>query len=204
MKNKDQIIIYKTEDGYFEVDVTLTGDTVWLSQKQMTKLFGTERSVITKHINNIFKQKELNKRQVCAKFAHTAEDGKTYQTVFYNLDVIIAVGYRVNAKRGTQFRIWATKTLKEHLLQGYSINHKKLTEIGTRKLESVVEFIKQASNKRHLTNEEAQGLLDIIAKYAKSWLLLRTYDENDLPATKGHVAKFMFSYDAAKEAIESH
>jgi hypothetical protein len=98
----------------------------------MAQLFEIERSVITKHINNIFKQKELEKESVCANFAHTAEDGKTYQTTFYNLDVIIAVGYRVNAKRGTQFRIWATRTLKEHLLKGYSINQKKLAETGVK------------------------------------------------------------------------
>jgi prophage maintenance system killer protein/plasmid maintenance system antidote protein VapI len=201
MKNKGQVIIYQTEDGQFEVNVTLTDDTVWLSQKQMAQLFDIERSVITKHINNIFKQKELEKESVCANFAHTAEDGKIYQTTFYNLDVIIAVGYRVNAKRGTQFRIWATRTLKEHLLKGYSLNQKKLAETGVKELENALQFIKQASSRRHLTHEEAQGLLDVIGKYAKSWLLLKSYDEHTLPVTKGHSPKFMLSYDCAKDAI---
>ncbi|WP_208596405.1 virulence RhuM family protein [Desulfonatronospira thiodismutans] len=93
-------------------------ETVWLTQKQIAALFEAERSVVTKHIGNIFRSGELDREAVCAKFAHTAEVGKTYRTTFYNLDVIIAVGYRVNAKRGTQFRIWATQVLKEHLVRG--------------------------------------------------------------------------------------
>lgn len=152
--DKNQILIYKTEAGQYSVEVLLDGDTVWLTQKHMAELFDIERSVITKHVNNVLKQGELEKISVCANFAHTAEDGKTYQTIFYNLDMIIAVGYRVNAKRGTQFRIWATRTLKDHLLKGYTINQKRLAETGVKELENALQFIKQASNRRQLTNEE--------------------------------------------------
>jgi hypothetical protein len=109
-----EIILYQSEGGKTEISVQLRNETVWLTQKLIASLFETERSVITKHINNIFHTQELERDSVCAKFAHTADDGKTYQTHYYNLDVIIAVGYRVNAKRGTQFRIWATGVLKDH------------------------------------------------------------------------------------------
>jgi len=121
-----EIVLYQSEDGQAALDVHLQDETVWLSQKQIASLFETERSVVTKHINNIFRSEELDKKAVCAKFAHTAGDGKTYQTNYYNLDVIIAVGYRVNAKRGTQFRIWATTILKDHLVRGYSLNQRRL------------------------------------------------------------------------------
>ena len=167
----------------------------------MAELFDIERSVITKHIRNIFKQGELEEKSVCANFAHTATDGKTYQITCYNLDVIIAVGYRVNAKRGTQFRIWATRMLKEYLLNGYTINQKRLAETGVQELENALQFIKEASSKRQLTNEETQGLLEVIAKYAKSWLLLKSYDENNLPITKGNAQKFSLSYSHALDAI---
>jgi len=142
LNNENQILIYKTEKGQYAVEVLLDGDTVWLMQKQLGELFGVERSVVTKHIRNIFKQGELEETAVCANFAHTAEDGKTYQTTFYNLDVIIALGYRVNAKRGTQFRIWATRTLKEHLIKGYTVNQKRLAETGVKELENAFKYFR--------------------------------------------------------------
>lgn len=118
---RGQIILYKNK-----LEVRLEEDTVWLTQKQMAELFDTERSVITKHLGNVFNTGELVKNSVCAFFAHTANDGKTYQTQFYNLDAIISVGYRVNSVRGTQFRIWATNVLRKHLVDGYTINEKRL------------------------------------------------------------------------------
>ena len=201
LNNENQILIYKTETGQYSVKVLLDGDTVWLTQKQMAELFGIERSVITKHVHNIFKQRELEKKTVCANFAHTATDNKTYQTTFYNLDMIIAVGYRVNAKRGTQFRIWATRTLKEHLFKGYTINQQRLAETGIKELENALQFIKRASSRHQLTNDETQGLLDVVAKYAKSWLLLKTYDENNLPKTQGQSPKFKLTYKYALNSI---
>ena len=113
-----EIIMYQTEDGLTKIETTFDGDTVWLSLDQMAELFQRDRSVIGKHIRNIFKEGELEKDSVWAKFAHTASDGKEYQVDHYNLDVIISVGYRVKSLRGTQFRIWANKILKEYLKKG--------------------------------------------------------------------------------------
>jgi len=117
---KGEIVIYKSKEGP-KLDVRLEKETVWLTQKQIAMLFDTQRPAITKHLNNIFRSGELNKNSVSSILEHTAADGKVYKTQFYNLDAIISVGYRVNSKRATQFRIWATKTLKEHLIKGYTI-----------------------------------------------------------------------------------
>jgi hypothetical protein len=202
--NKNQILIYKTETGQYAVEVLLEEDTVWLTQKQMAELFKATKQNISLHINNIFAEGELLPNSTVKEFLTVQNEGKREvqrKVSYYSLDVIIAVGYRVNAKRGTQFRIWATRTLKEHLLKGYTINQKRLAETGVKELENALQFIKQASSRRQLTNDEAQGLLDIIAKYAKSWLLLKSYDENNLPATKGKSPKFSLAYQAALNAI---
>ena len=114
----NDLLLYTTPDGGVKVDVIYEGETFWLNQKKMAELFGVDRSVITKHIQNVFIEGELEENSVCAFFAHTAADGKTYNTQFYNLDAIIAVGYRVNSQRATQFRIWATQTLKEFIIKG--------------------------------------------------------------------------------------
>ena len=129
---KGEIVIYRTKDKKIQLDVKLEQEMVWLAQKQIAALFKTERSVITKHLQNIFENKELEQNSVCAKIAHTAPDGKVYQTTFYNLDVIISVGYRVNSSRATQFRIWATSVLKRHLIDGYTLNEKRLKEQALR------------------------------------------------------------------------
>jgi hypothetical protein len=123
------VVLYCAPDGSVRLDVRLKKETIWLTQKQMAILFDTDRSVITKHLRNIFNSKELDKDSACAFFAHTAEDGKMYQTQHYNLDAVISVGYRVNSKRGTQFRIWATKVLRDHLVKGYTVNKQRLKEL---------------------------------------------------------------------------
>ena len=125
-----EIIMYQTEDGLTKIDVQMSGETVWLSREQMAELFQRDRSVIGKHIKNIFDEGELRKEAVWAKFAHTAEDGKVYQVEYYNLDVIISVGYRVKSLRGTQFRIWANSILKEYLLKGFAMNDELLKKAG--------------------------------------------------------------------------
>lgn len=128
MESKGEIIIYQTEDGQSGLEVHLQEDSVWLSQKQIANLFGTQRPAMTKHLSNIFKAKELLEESVSSILEHTAKDGKKYETKFYNLDAIISVGYRVNSGRATQFRIWATQTLKDHLVKGYTVNEKRLKE----------------------------------------------------------------------------
>ena len=121
MAEKNEIVIYTTPEGKETFEVNLKKDTVWLNLNQISKLFKRDKSVISRHIKNIFDTEELNKKSVVAKFATTATDGKVYQVDYHNLDMIISVGYRVNSKRGTQFRIWASHVLKEHLIQGYTI-----------------------------------------------------------------------------------
>ena len=138
MDLNDKIVIYRTADGQTTVDVRMDGDTVWLSQAQMAELFQKDRTVIRRHINNIYKEHELERKTTCANFAHMGKDAdQTYQTVLYNLDVIISVGYRVKSQRGTQFRIWANKVLKEYLVKGYAVN-KALTEQRYTELKQLV------------------------------------------------------------------
>ena len=126
----NQIIIYQTEDGLTKISVTLDGDTVWLTQAQMAELFQRDVSVISRHIRNIFEDGELDEKAVIAKFATTAADGKTYQVEYYNLDVVISVGYRVKSLRGTQFRIWANRVLKEYMIKGFALNDDLLKKTG--------------------------------------------------------------------------
>ena len=128
--NNSEIIIYKTEDGLTQVDVTFDGDTVWLSQDQMAELFRRDKSTISRHIKNIFEDGELTKESVVAKIATTASDGKTYDVEYYNLDVIISVGYRVKSLRGTQFRIWASGILKEYMKKGFAMDDARLKNLG--------------------------------------------------------------------------
>jgi death-on-curing family protein len=202
-----EIVIYTTADKEARLDVKLERDTVWLSQKQISELFKTERSVITKHINNVFKNNELEKNSVCANFARTAADGKTYNTKYYNLDVIISVGYRVNSKRATRFRIWATKVLKDHIVKGYTLNEKRLTEQQQSRLKELEKAVSLLQKTAHaaLTREEATGLLTIITGYAKSWILLQKYDNKDINLISRGVSKpaGRIKYSEAKKAIES-
>jgi hypothetical protein len=124
------ILMYTTEDGLTKIEATFDNDTVWLSIDQMAELFQRDRSVIGKHVRNIFKEGELDKNSVWAKFAYTASDGKSYDVDFYNLDVIISVGYRVKSLRGTQFRIWATGILKEYMKKGFALDDDRLKRLG--------------------------------------------------------------------------
>ncbi|MFC1624651.1 virulence RhuM family protein, partial [Candidatus Omnitrophota bacterium] len=158
---RGEIAIYQTRDKKVELEVKLQENTVWLTQKWIANLFQTDRSVITKHLRNIFNSEELDKKSVCAKFAHTAEDGKVYKTTFYNLDMIISVGYRVNSRRATQFRIWATNVLKRHLIDGYTLNERRLKE-KTEKLEALqrsIRLISAVKTHKELDYREAMGLL---------------------------------------------
>ena len=125
-----QIQIFTSADGYAELQVALDKETVWLNQAQMAELFGTKRPAITKHLNNIYKSGELDEHSTCSILEHMADHGQRYRTKHYNLDAIISVGYRVNSMRATQFRQWATGVLKQHLVQGYTLNQKRLAERG--------------------------------------------------------------------------
>lgn len=130
--NNSQILLYSDASGRQKLEVTFEDETVWLSQAQMAELFDKDRKTITEHIRNVFKEKELVENSVCRKFQHTAKDGKVYQVNFYNLDVIISVGYRVKSLKGTQFRIWATQRLKEYLIKGFVMDDERLKSGGGR------------------------------------------------------------------------
>ena len=168
--NKNKIEIYTDKNNKTSIEVSFDGDTVWLSQSQITALFQRDRTVITKHINNIFKEGELEEKSNVQKM-HIANSDKP--TVLYNLDIIISVGYRVKSKQGTEFRKWATNLLKNHLLQGYTTNQKRLDQ-----LQKTVELITKNKNTNNL--EEAKGLLDVIVNYTRSFSLLSKFDSNDL------------------------
>jgi prophage maintenance system killer protein len=170
------VLIYQAKDGSAMTEVRLGGETVWLRQEQLSQLFGRERSVITKHLRNVFAEEELDAEAVCAKFAHTAADGKTYQVDHYNLDVIISVGYRVKSVEGTRFRQWATRTLREHLTQGYTLNRQRL-EANARELEAALQLVRKAAQSPELLADTGRGLVDIVTRYAQTFLLLQRYDE---------------------------
>jgi prophage maintenance system killer protein len=194
------IIVYETPGGEARVDVRLEQESVWLRQEQMAELFGRERSVITKHIRNVFKEGELDAAAVCAKFAHTAADGKTYQVDHYNLDVIISVGYRVKSQRGTQFRIWATRTLREHLVRGYTLDRRRF-ERNAAELETALALVRRAAAGEALTTDQGRGLVDVIARYTQTFLLLQRYDEGLLAEPKGSPGGLLPAVDEARVAI---
>ena len=199
---KGEIIIYQTSKREAELHVRLKNETVLLTQAQIALLFESERSVITKHLRNIFTLKELDKNSVCAKIAHTASDGKTYKTQFYNLDAIISVGYRVNSRQATQFRIWATKVLKKHLIKGYTINQKRLLQSKNKfkELREAVLFLQEKSRHKLLSGQE-QEILSLLSNYAKTLTLLEKYDKEKLTRPKGKKSKFILDYDNCKDII---
>ena len=205
MELNDKIVIYRTADGQTTVDVRMDGDTVWISQAQMAELFQKDRTVIGRHINNIYKERELERETTCANFAHMGKDAdQTYQTVLYNLDVIISVGYRVKSQRGTQFRIWANKVLKEYLVKGYAIN-KTLTEQRYVELKQLVSVLgRTVKAQESLASDEAFGLVEVVADYAYALDTLDKYDYQQLAVEQTtNEEKFHATYEGAMQAVES-
>ena len=206
----DKIVIYQTEDGNTQIDVRLENDTVWLTQAQMALLFQKDRSVITRHINNIFKEGELVKDEVCAFFAHTTPHGavkgkyQVQETTYYTLDVIISVGYRVKSKRGTQFRIWANRVLKDYLVKGYAINEKLHKEqIG--ELRQLVGMLgRTLQSQPLLSNDETTALFDVVTDYTYALDTLDNYDYQRLTVNgTTNEAAFHATYENAVQAINS-
>jgi len=163
-----EIVLYRTADGGPALDVRLERDTVWLTQAQMAELFGRERSVLTKHVNNVFKEGELDKESN-VQILHIAGSDKPVS--FYNLDVIISVGYRVKSQRGTQFRVWATNVLRQHLVQGYTVHAQRLKELN-----QAVRLVADVAHRRTLSGDEATALLEVVADYAYALEVLDDYD----------------------------
>lgn len=204
MNLNDKIVIYRSADGQTIVDVRMDGDTVWLSQAQMAELFQKDRTVIGRHINNIYKEHELERETTCANFAHVGKDAdQTYQTALYNLDVIISVGYRVKSQRGTQFRIWANKVLKEYLVKGYAVN-KALSEQRYTELKQLVAVLgRTVKAQEALTSDDALNLMEVVSDYAYALDTLDKYDYQQLAVEQTtNEAKFHATYGGAMQAIE--
>ncbi len=199
-----EIVLYQADDGRASIDVYLRDETVWLTQAQMVELFQKTKQNISFHIRNIFREGELREESVVKEYLTTAADGKRYKTKYYNLDVIISVGYRVKSHRGTQFRIWATSVLKDHLIKGYSLNQKRLAEKGTKELQQVLTLLSNTLEGYNLVNEEGKAVLDIVNRYAGTWRLLLQYDEDNLPAPdRKQAPKTVLSIDQARAAVSS-
>ena len=203
----NDIIIYQTEDGEIKLDVKMDKETVWLTQAQMSDLFQTDRTAILRHINNIYKSQELESESTCAKIAQVRTEGKrnvTRYIPYYNLDMIISVGYRVNSKRGTQFRIWANKILKDYLIKGYAINQKIKLE-RYQELKDMVHILGNTlKNQEQLTSDQSKGLLAVVTDYVYALDSLDKYDYQQLfieNTTKGD--RFHATYENAMEAIRS-
>ncbi len=205
-KNKDfqkgEIIIYKSRRGP-DIQVKLQENNVWLDAHLLAKLFDVDRTVIVKHINNIYKTNELSKKSTCAKIAQLAADGKVRKMNLYNLDMIISVGYRVNSKQATQFRIWATKTLREHLVKGYTLNEKRLLQYQNsfQDLQETIVMLQEKSKHKLFTGQE-QEILNLLSSYSKTLTLLRQYDNEKLILTKKIKGKYILQYDEVKMLIE--
>jgi len=199
---EQKIIIYKTASGIPEIDVKVEKDTVWLRQEQISELFGTQRPAITKHLNNIFKSGELNEKSVCSILEHVGSTGQVYKTKYYNLDAIISVGYRVNSKRATQFRIWATNTLREYLVKGYKVNETKLLEQKEKllSLKEAISFIEKKAD-TYLLQGKSRDLLSLVNEFARTLTLLEEYDKDKIKIKKTAVAQFSLDYDECKNII---
>jgi death-on-curing family protein len=191
---ESKIEIYISSDNQTQIEVRFANDTVWLTQEQLSILFERDQSVISRHIRNVFKEGELDEKSNMQKM-HIANSDKP--VAFYNLDVVISIGYRVNSKRGIQFRQWATQRLKEYLVQGYAINQKRLDELGR-----MVQLFEKTGKADTLQLQEAKGLLDLLSHYTKSFVLLNQYDSRKITCQNlNENITYEIQYDEAKAAI---
>ena len=195
---KGEIIIYKSAEGP-KIEVTLEQESIWLTQDQIALLFGTKRPAITKHLSNIFKSGELDEKSNVPKWNVPNSDKPVK---FYSLDAIIAVGYRVNSKRATQFRVWATKTLKDYLVKGYVVNEKRLLEAENKfkELQNAVDFLRQKSKHELMTGQE-QEILNLLGDYSKTLTLLEQYDTEKVLLSKKGKGDFILDYSDLEKII---
>ena len=194
---KNEIIIFENQN--VKLEVNMKDETVWLTQEQMAKLFDRDRKTITRHIQNIYKEGELEENQVCSFFEHTANDGKIYNTQFYNLDMIISIGYRVKSKNGIIFRKWATSILKDYMIKGYAVNQKRLEY-----LEKTIKLIDIATRvDDNLNGDEAKDILNVISNYSKALDLLDDYDHRTVKKIKGNISKDKINYKECMNIINT-
>lgn len=188
--DKNEIVLFETEDRQITLQVPVEQETVWLTQAQMTELFGVDRTVITRHVNNVFKEKELD-RESNVQILHVANSDRPVQ--YYNLDVIISVGYRVKSKRGVEFRKWANSVLKKYILQGYAVNNNRISQLG-----EVIQIMKRT--------ESALGskqVLTVIEKYSEALELLDSYDHQNMERPRGNAASYELTYEECREVISN-
>lgn len=196
--SRNEIVIFETEDRRITLPVTVEQDTVWLNRNQMAELFDRDVKTIGKHINNALKE-ELNNEVVVAKFAtttsHGAIDGKTqtHMTEYYNLDVIISVGYRVKSKRGVEFRRWANSVLKQYILKGYAVNDNRIKQLG-----EVIRIMKRTEE-----SLDSKRVLSVIEKYSAALDLLDSYDHQNMTRPQGNEAIYILSYEECLQVIQS-
>lgn len=194
---ENEIKIFENQN--VKLEVNMKDETVWLTQEQMAKLFDRDRKTITRHIQNIYKEGELEENQVCSFFEHTANDGKVYNTQFYNLDMIISVGYRVKSKNGIIFRKWATNILKDYMIKGYAVNQKRLEY-----LEKTIKLIDIATRADdNLNGDEAKDILNVISNYSKALDLLDDYDHRTVKKIKGNTSKDKINYKECMNIINT-
>jgi hypothetical protein len=196
-----EIVIYQAEDGQSLLEVHLGRETVWLTQAQMVDLFQRDQSVISRHLRNVFREGELAEASNMQK-RHIANSDKPI--AFYNLDVIISVGYRVKSQRGTQFRIWATSVLKDHLIKGYTVNERRLAEKGLSEMEQTIALLAKTLARHEALSDEGKAVLEVVSRYAKSWSLLLHYDEDRLELPKErHPLRKSLNYAQTGKAIKA-
>jgi len=194
---RGEVLLYESGDGSVQVNVRLDRESVWLTQEQMSALFHRERSVITKHIRNVFAEGELDENSNVQNL-HIAGSDKPVK--FYNLDVIISVGYRVKSLQGTRFRQWATRVLREHLTRGFSIDRARF-EHNAAELEAALQLVKKAAAGEALTADQGRGLVDVIARYTQTFLWLQRYDEGLLAEPQGSPGGVLPTLEEARAAI---
>ena len=189
MKNNNEIVIFETEDKAVTLSVPVEQETVWLTQEQMSELFDTARSSIAYHIGNIFKEEELDRNTSVEIFDRSANASRPPK--YYNLDVIISVGYRVKSKRGVEFRKWANSVLKQYILQGYAVNYNRIAQLG-----EVIKIMKRTQNEL-----DSQQVLNVIQKYSKALELLDSYDHQTMERPKGNAATYELTYEECMDVI---
>ncbi len=202
MKDKNEIVIFQT--GEKSIEISLEKETIWLSLNQIAELFYVKKAAISKHLKNIYQSGELIRETTVSKKETLQIEGnrKVKRNItYYNLDAIISVGYRVNSKKATMFRIWATTVLKKYLINGYVINEKKITENKLKELDAAIKFIKNSINTPSLTSKEVKGLLEIIEKYTNTWKWIEEFDSGKIKLKTTGSERKRIDYKTAKQAI---
>jgi len=192
-----ELILYEFNQNQSKIEVIIENETVWLTQAQMVSLFEKTKQNISLHISNCFKESELEENSVVKEYLTTASDGKKYKTKYYNLDVIISVGYRVKSQKGTQFRIWATQVLRNHILKGFSVNQSRLSQ-----LHQTVKLIQSTVGSEEIGSDQVKDVVEVLSEFALGLDILDGYDHQNLEIkSKSTKVKFVISYDEAKGAI---